>query len=155
MSEVRMMSEVTRMLDQLDRAYRADAWHGSAVLETLDGVTAEQAAARPIAGAHSIWELAEHIAIWKEIVATRLGGTKESIVDWQPIEDTSAAAWKKTLARLEAAHVELKRVVEAFPESRLDQPPLPKASKAYVQIHGAIQHDLYHAGQIALLRKAL
>ncbi len=68
------MSEASRIADQLRRAFDGDAWHGDSVLEILNGVTAAQAAARPITHAHSIWELVLHIAAWDGVVLRRLGG---------------------------------------------------------------------------------
>src|SRR5260370_21067202 len=70
----RSMSEAVRIADQLRRAFRGDAWHGDSVFEILEGVTAAQAAARPIKSAHTIWELVLHVAAWDGAVLRRLGG---------------------------------------------------------------------------------
>src|SRR5260370_41368205 len=67
-------SEASRISDQLRRAFGGDAWHGHSVFEILKGVTAAQAAARPIKNAHSIWELVLHIAAWDGPGLRLLGG---------------------------------------------------------------------------------
>src|SRR5438445_748955 len=68
------MSETARLADQIRRAFEGDAWHGDSIKELLTGVTAETAAAKPIKDAHSIWELALHIAAWDDAVLRRIGG---------------------------------------------------------------------------------
>ena len=75
-------------------------------------------------------------------------------VDWPPVKAGGEAEWQTALAGLEAAHQDLRQAVAALDETRLDERPYPGASPRYVQIHGVIQHDLYHAGQMALLKKA-
>jgi uncharacterized damage-inducible protein DinB len=151
------MSEIARMLDQLNRAYAKDAWHGPAVLEVLEGVDETRAAARPLASAHSILELTLHMAVWKDVVRRRLQGESwqpKPEEDWAPTAGNSAAAWTAARATLDASHQALTEVVTAFPEAGLDRPPTPDGRRsAYDLIHGVIQHDLYHAGQIAMLKK--
>lgn len=151
------MSEIDRMLNQLDRAFRDDAWHGPAVLEALAGVDEKLANARPLAKAHSIWELVLHMAFWKEIVRERLKGLSPQVDErenFPEIKDPSPAAWHRALARLETAHDTLRAEVARITDDQLDQIPVPggRASR-YTMIHGMVQHDLYHAGQIAILKK--
>src|SRR5918911_1736209 len=69
-----IMSELADILDELRRIHDGDAWHGAALKESLSGVTAEQAAARPVAGAHSIWELVRHVTAWENVFRLRLEG---------------------------------------------------------------------------------
>lgn len=150
------MSEIARIRDQLDRAFAGSAWSGPSVLEVLEGVTAAQAAKRPIASAHSIWEIVRHIAVWEDVVRRRALGEKfdpTGAQDWPKVTDTTPKVWNATLAALKAGHQELIQVVEAFDARKLDHPLVPGGSTGYVQFHGAAQHDLYHAGQIAVLRK--
>jgi len=150
-------TEVQHIDDQLERAYRKGAWSGPTVLETLEGISAKTAAARPIDDAHSIWEITLHIGVWKHVVTRRLKGEPMSDVptemDWPTVTDTSAAAWRRALAELEARHQELRKALAEIRDDQLDQPPTKQGSSRYVQLHGVIQHDLYHAGQIAVLRK--
>lgn len=63
------MTEIQRIVDQLNRAFEGEAWHGPAVMDILEGITAQQAAARPFNGTHSIWEIVLHIAAWERPVA--------------------------------------------------------------------------------------
>jgi uncharacterized damage-inducible protein DinB len=154
------MTEISRILDQLKSAFEGNAWHGPSVREALDGVNAEQAHARPLANAHSIWELIHHIAVWENVGRRRLTGDRAAIdisspEDWPPADDTSEAAWEQAKAALDRGHQALVKVIANVPESRLDEPILEGMSTVYVTLHGVIQHDLYHAGQIAMLKKAL
>ena len=155
-------SEVERIRDQFRRAFDGEAWHGPAVLKILEGVTAEQAATHPIPGAHSIWELTLHIAAWESACKRRLEGDPAQLTDeedWQPIDDTSEAAWENTKQQLVDTHRKLMEAIANVDESRLNEPiikhPQIPFSSVYVTLHGGVQHDLYHAGQIAMLKKAL
>lgn len=151
------MSEVKKIRGQLRRAFEGEAWHGPSVKELLAGVTAEQAAAKPLPKAHSIWELALHISAWEKIVHRRLAGeiveaTAED--DWPPVRDTSEEAWDRTLQEIEQAHLALREAVAQLDEARLEEIAPGTNYSVYFMLHGVIQHDLYHAGQIALLKRA-
>ena len=156
------MSEVDRIGDQFRRAFDGQAWHGPSLMSILEGVTAAQAAAHPIPGAHSIWELTQHIRAWESACLRRLGSDPaqlSDLEDWQPVNDTSEAAWQKTKQDLIDTHQQLLQAIASVDDSRLDQPIISNASfsssSVYVTLHGGVQHDLYHAGQIAILKKAL
>lgn len=156
------MTEVERISDQFRRAFDGNAWHGPAVLALLEGVSASQAAARPVASAHSIWQLVQHIAAWERACLRRLKGDPAQLTDeedWPPIPDTSETAWKKTKEQLIETHRELLEAIAILKDADLDKPiidnPSIPFSSVYVTLHGGIQHDLYHAGQIAILKKAL
>ena len=151
------MSEITRISDQLHRAFYGEAWHGPSVMELLKGVTATQAAAHPMPPAHSIWEVVNHIAAWKEAVVRRLQGEAVELKgdkDWPPVKDANASSWKKALAALEEAHQRLEKTVSGLSDPVLDGPVPNRDHNVYFMLHGVIQHDLYHAGQIAVLKKA-
>src|SRR5215217_7068528 len=155
-------TEVDRIQDQFRRAFEGEAWHGPSVLALLDGVTAQQAAAHPIPGAHSIWELTLHIAAWERACLRRLKGDPAQLTDaedWEPVNDTSERAWETTKQQLIDTHRELLDAIATVDESRLNEPiltdPNISFSSVYVTLHGGVQHDLYHAGQIAMLKKAL
>ena len=157
-----MTTEVDRIRDQFRRAFEGEAWHGPSVLSLLEGVTAQQAAAHPIAGAHSIWELTRHIAAWERACLRRLQGDParlSDIEDWERIDETTDAAWEKTKQELIDNHRALLEAIATVDESRLNEPiindPNIPFSSVYVTLHGGVQHDLYHAGQIAILKKAL
>ncbi len=152
------MTEIERIGDQLRRAHEGEAWHGPALDEILKGVGAQAALARPIAGAHSIWEIVLHIGVWESVVRRRLSG--EVVVDvppeqdWPPVGETSDAAWGEALRRLRNGHDELQRVVARLNDRQLNEPVPGMGYNAYFMLHGAVQHALYHAGQIAILKKA-
>ncbi len=153
------MSEAARIADQLRRAFYGEAWHGDSLFEILGGVSAAQAAAHPVANAHSIWELVLHIAAWDGAVRRRMGGVAVALSDeenFAPVKDTSEGAWNKTLEHLRRTHDQLVEAVIAFPDARLsDQVPGKQGAhyNFYYMLHGVAQHELYHAGQIALLKK--
>ncbi len=152
------MSEVNRIVDQLHRSMFGEAWHGPAVMELLAGVDAKSAAARPIYHAHSIWELTLHIAAWQGAVRTRIGGKAVELSDeqdWPPVSDTSKSAWEKAVRSLRDAYEQLRDAVAALDDQRLLAPVPGRDYNLYFLIHGVIQHNLYHAGQIAILKKAL
>lgn len=156
------MTEIGRIRDQFQRAFDGQAWHGPSVLSLLEGVTAEQAAAHAIPGAHSIWELTLHIAAWEDACRRRLEGDPAQLTDdenFPPVSDTSDGAWESAKAKLIDVHRRLLDVIATTDDSRLDQPIMDSAeipfSSAYVTLHGGVQHSLYHAGQIAILKKAI
>lgn len=144
--------------DQLRRAFDGDAWHGDSVLEILRGVDARTAAAHPVAGAHSIWELVLHITAWDEAVRKRMFSDVLVEVDdadnFPTVVDASEAAWAKAVERAKKTHEELIAAVTQFPESRLSDPIPGKDHDFSNMLLGAVEHELYHAGQIALLKKA-
>jgi uncharacterized damage-inducible protein DinB len=151
-------SEAAGIADQLRRAFDGSAWHGPALLELLADLDAATAAARPIADVHCIWELLLHIAAWDDAGMVRLTGKK-----WQPtgldnfppvpVKPTEAA-WRKAVAATKKTHDQLVKTVAALPESRLRDRVPGKRYDFYHMLHGIAQHELYHAGQIAILKKA-
>lgn len=151
-----MTTEANRIQEQLQRAFAGRAWHGPSVLELLADVDAAKAAARPIANAHSIWELVLHIAAWDKAGVRRLNGDRADLTDGEnfpAVTDTSEEAWHQTIESLKRAHRELHYAIESLDDTRLDQPIIAGMSSVYGTLHGIIQHGLYHAGQIALLKK--
>jgi len=148
--------ETERILGMLKRSFSGDAWHGDSVMKIVNGITAEQAATKPVAGAHSIWELVQHIAVWEDVVRRRLHG--ETVLptpeeDWPPVRTTDAGAWKNLVEKLKSGHAALEKTVADLSDDRLDDIVPAKDYNVYTMLHGIIQHDLYHAGQIAVLKK--
>ena len=156
------MSETARIADQLRRAFSGEAWHGDSLLEILSGITAAQATARPVKRAHSIWELVLHITAWDNAVRRRLAGEAVDLSGEQnfpSVMDPSEGAWRRAVEQAKRVHDELIEAVTAFPDERLSEKVPGKKSEPdwynfYFMLHGVIQHELYHAGQIALLKKA-
>jgi uncharacterized damage-inducible protein DinB len=156
------MPETARIADQLRRTFSGEAWHGDSLLEILDGITAAQAAARPIKHAHTIWELVLHITAWDNAVRRRLAGEAVNLPEEQnfpSVMDPSEGAWRRAVEQAKRVHNELVDAVTAFPDGRLLEKVPGKKNEPdwydfYYMLHGVAQHELYHAGQIALLKKA-
>ena len=152
-------SECARIADQLRRAFGNDPWHGPPLSELLDGVTAEQARARPVADAHSIWELALHIELYVRVALDATRGVPmpklyETREDW-PAAGEGHEEWEAANRRLFQACEELARAIEGFGDERLGDTAPGRDYDFYYLFHGIVQHSLYHAGQIALLKKEL
>jgi uncharacterized damage-inducible protein DinB len=151
------MGEARRIAGQLRRAFEGQAWHGPSLREILDGVSAEQASARPLAGAHSIWEIVLHIAAWEDAVRRRLLGERAELSeeeDWPKVSATDEAAWAATLAALAEGNLRLREEISRLDDTRLPERVSDGMASIYGTLHGVVQHTLYHAGQIALLKKA-
>lgn len=152
------MNEIHRVLDQMDRVFSGEAWHGPSLTRLLDGLSPEEASRHPIPGAHSVWELVRHITAWKTIADQRLKGETVEVSprrDWPPVWEVSQAEWKRALEDLGESHARLRQAAESLHDSELDQKPAGASESRYILLHGVLQHDLYHTGQIAVLRKAL
>jgi uncharacterized damage-inducible protein DinB len=151
------MSETERIQDQVERAYAGNAWHGPSLRDLVSDISAARAATSPKVGSHSIWQIVLHILAWQHVVFRRMAG--ETIhnlppeQDWPVVSDTSDAAWKHALAQLEGIHKQLCEAIAKFPEARLSEKVPGHRYPFYGMLHGVIQHNLYHAGQIAILKK--
>jgi uncharacterized damage-inducible protein DinB len=150
------MTETERIADQLRRAFYGEAWSGPSVTEVLQGVTAQFAARNSLRDAHSIWELVNHITAWVDIARRRVNGEQVEVTperNFPPVVDTSETAWNQSLQRLAQAEEALRQTILQMPESRLGETGIKGSDTVYVLLHGVVQHSLYHAGQIMLLRK--
>lgn len=151
------MSEIERIVDQMRRAFEGRAWHGPALWEILADVDSRQAFATPLTGAHSIWEIVNHITVWDSVVRRRIKGEIINNVtpaeDWPAVKDSSEAAWQQTLTRLERGNQELRDTIATLTDEHLKEIVLGQTYNFYHMLHGVVQHDLYHAGQIAVLKK--
>ena len=151
------MNECERIADQLRRAFERSAWHGPAVLELLKDVNAANAAAKPMADVHSIWELLLHIEAWDRAGMVRMAGQKCQLKgkdNFPPVNNPNESAWRAAVTQVKRTHDQLVRMVEALPEERLRDRVPGKKYDFYHMLHGIAQHELYHAGQIAILKKA-
>jgi uncharacterized damage-inducible protein DinB/heme-degrading monooxygenase HmoA len=148
--EPRALAEELRVLA------RGDAWHGPSLEEMLAEVTPETAAARPIPGAHTIWELVLHVTGWTDVFRRRLEGTaveEPEQGDYPAASEPTAAAWEETRRDLFRAHDALVARVERLTPSDLEAPVPGRGFPARFLVRGAIRHTVYHSGQIGLLRK--
>lgn len=168
------MTEQEHLADSIRRSHEGDAWHGPALSEILEGVTAERASKR-VGDAHTIWELTLHIIAWTDIVRRRLEGerlTDDNMTwedNWPPVPESTEENWKRTVNRAADANRRLWQRVIAFGGEKLDAPVhgenfvasvldsnVPGKEYTYaVMVHGVAQHTLYHAGQIAVLKKLI
>ena len=149
-------SEAGRIADQLRRAFYGSAWHGPAVLELVKDVDAKTAAAKPVADVHSIWELLLHVEAWDRAGLIRLSGKKcqwKGTKNFPPVTAPTDAAWRATVKQVNGTHHELVKTVASLPESRLRDRVPGKRYDFYHMLHGIAQHELYHAGQMAILKK--
>ena len=141
-------------LEFLDEAWSGAAWHGPTLSRAVRGVTAGQAAWRPGRGRHSIREIVVHAAYWKHVVRGRLLGRRSPFPltgeNWFALPRTQT--WRDDVRLLEETHRALRETVAAYPTARLDRPVDARKQTAAFTIRGIAAHDLYHAGQIQLLR---
>jgi hypothetical protein len=143
----------------LEEAFVRKAWHGPNLRGSLRGLTAAQAAWRPARGRHNIWELTVHAAYWKYAVRRALTGEKRGAFrfpgsNWfpRPGKDRSDAAWKREVGALVDEHRRLREAVSRLRARDLRaRPPGSTFTRARL-VQGAAAHDLYHAGQIQLLK---
>lgn len=152
------MSRGQRIAELLERSVSGPMWHGPSLADLLGDVSAGDAAARPVPAGHSIWELVHHITAWVEIARLRLKPNQPpdptTEQDWPPVRDTSAEAWRAAVERLKAAHRELAEDVAALDDATMISRIPGRDHTMLAMLHGIVEHDAYHGGQIALLRRA-
>jgi len=151
------MNESQRLGDQLTKALTGDAWHGPSWREALEGVTREAALHRPIAEAHTIAEILLHATTWHDVVRRRLEGESPQLSDsqdWPPAAFGDEAAWSAAVANLFETGSALAATVGRFPAEKLHEKRPGVDGTWYELVIGELQHVLYHAGQVALLKKA-
>ena len=153
--------EIEQLLGLLDEAYNRAAWHGPNLRGSIRRVTAREAAIPPRPGRHNIWELVVHAAYWKYAVRRRLAGEKRGSFalpgsNWfrRPV-DRSEKAWREDVALLDREHQSLREAVASFPAADLDQKVHGSKSAARRLIAGIALHDVYHAGQIQLIKRLI
>jgi len=148
------MRPIERILDQLNAAYGGEAWHGPALRQLLEDVTEEEARAKPLAGAHSIMEIVAHVKATMDLVSVRLAGTPRELTTEEDWRDVASMSWTEALEELDHAESRVCDAVARLTSEDLDRTVVGKSYSTYVMVHGLIQHNLYHAGQIAMLKKA-
>ena len=159
------MREVDRIADQLQRAYNGDAWYGPSVRAALAGVDAAMATVRPVEAGHTICEIVLHITAWTREITRRLraGSAQDPEEgDWPIGAAVDEARWTAILGALDAANADLLAAVRKLEDVVLDERigdardrALGSGVSRYVTLHGLVQHHVYHAGQISLLKRAL
>jgi hypothetical protein len=150
-------NESERLAAQLERALQGGAWHGSSWRELLEGVGRGAALRRPVAGAHTIAEIVLHSAVWHDVVRRRLDGETFQVTDaedWPQADLRDDRAWKDLQRRLFDSGRALCERIRGFPAERLHQRRPGLEDTWHGLVIGELQHVLYHAGQVGLLRKA-
>jgi hypothetical protein len=155
------VSTIDLLLGIIDRAYNRRSWHGTNLRGSVRGVTVDDATWRPGRGRHNIWEIVVHAAYWKYVVRRRLAGEpRGSFVlkgsNWftRPApREASEAAWRKDVQLLDDVHRALRQTIEKLDDKRLDATDAGGTVSAFDLIAGIAAHDLYHAGQIQLLKR--
>ena len=150
--------EVDNIADQMERTFEGDAWHGPSISEVLGNVGAEEAAVRPLAAAHTIWEIVLHMSVWQRTVRERLEGRPLVALpddeDWPPVIEFSEAAWAEAVLELRNEYELLRQEALRWSDEDLGRTTEGYRFTVYQMLHGVVQHGLYHAGQISLLKKA-
>jgi DinB superfamily len=149
------MTEIDRILDQYERAMNGDAWHGDSVWTILDGISAPQAASRAHPQRHTIWELVAHMTFWETQVYRRINGLPDrpaEKLNFPVMPEPTEENWQSTLADFRRSNLDFRQCVSQLDPARLDQAAPGRDKSLYVEVHGVIQHHLYHGGQIAILR---
>ena len=151
------MNEVQRIEDQFSRAFSGDAWYGDSLTEILAGVSTERAVAHPVSNIHSILEIILHLTFTQDIMRRRIEG--EDVIingaeDLFFVETASEAEWKEAVEMLEISHQQLRKIIHNLSEADLHRKVVDRDHTVYFLLEGLIQHLTYHAGQIAILKKA-
>jgi uncharacterized damage-inducible protein DinB len=152
------MKEIEIILDEIHRSIEGESWQGPSIREILEGVTAADAAAYPVAGVHSIWEVLAHVTAWTRVVETRLRGNVAELAgetNFPPVREVSESAWKAGFDDLRRAESELASTLRKMSDEDLNGPVPNREYKRSHMLYGLAHHNAYHAGQMALLKRAL
>jgi hypothetical protein len=159
MSPKTLNPKIDVLLQTCDQAYNQPAWHGPNLRGSIRGLSLKELLWRPGPKRHNIWEIAIHCAYWKYIVHRRITGSPKGMFprlpsNWPRLpEKTDAQAWKADLALLEGWHAKLRQQIQNFPPARLGNKPAGSGDSFIRTFYGISSHDLYHAGQIQLLKR--
>jgi hypothetical protein len=150
------MNEAKLILEQYDQTMTGDAWYGDPVWKILGGIEAECAAARPLAGAHSIWQLVMHMRFWERVAVQRAAGPVAIHESLNFPEPASAGeeAWQIALDQFRDSNREFRDLLTRIDAKQLDRNTPGGHRPLREELVGIIHHHIYHAGQIALLKKA-
>lgn len=152
------MKEIDSLLSQIESTYAGEPWHGPSFRRVIRGITPQIASARVPGEAHTIWELVLHMHGSADVVTRRLEGHEIS----EPIEGdfpgppiASTAAWRTTIRKFDATMGRLQEIVASLSPSALNRPVPGRRTPIGEMLHGIIWHNVYHTGQIAILKRAI
>lgn len=157
MATAQRMSKIARIIDELTRALENDPWHGPSIHDVIGDMTAAEAAAYPVKGAHSVWELVHHVTAWLRAGHTRVKGSVCELsgeTDWPPVRDTSPKAWTTARDDLRRAQSDLIATLKTLVDADLTTLTPNRDYDLEHLLNGLIQHHAYHTGQMVLLKKA-
>jgi uncharacterized damage-inducible protein DinB len=151
---------IAHYIAQFKAVYDGEPWFGDSFKAKLKGVTEKQAFAKPNPGAHAIAELISHVIYWRTPLIKRLQNdlTSEASMDdednWMPLEKLKAKGWKKLMEEFEASQSELVLLLTRTPDRFLNE-PFRHGQSMDVLVNGVLQHDIYHLGQLGLVKKMI
>lgn len=154
-----MATEIERIQKLVKNNWDGPMWHGNNLQEVLKNITWQQAFEKPAGFSHNIYEYVRHITCWRHFTVEMLKGNAaykveiNSETDWVRHYDKTEAAWQAALSELEQNQTTLSNALATFTDSQLDELVPERKFKWYVLLHGVIHHDIYHSGQIAVLKK--
>jgi hypothetical protein len=152
------MTEAQRIADQLQRSQKGPAWHGPALGELLRDLDAAAAQRRTLPGAHNIWELLLHVNAWQSAALEALAGRAlpelDGSQDW-PAAGSTEEDWHHALGEFDRVNRGLGAGLGSFSDQRLSDDVPGRDYSFYFLLHGVVQHNLYHAGQIAILKAGM
>lgn len=152
--------EINRIAHILKHVYEGEAWHGPSIKEVLTGVDTDLALKRISPTTHNIAELVIHMSNWRVFALEKLTGSLtydiilNSEADWQVVNELSPERWQELLEILDDSQNELLEVVSRFSPNKINDIVPGRRYSFYILLHGIIQHDIYHSGQIAQIKKA-
>lgn len=154
-------SRLRELVSMVEESYSAKAWHGPNLRGSIRGVTAREASWRPAPGRHNIWEVVVHCAYWKYIVRRRILGEKKGSFplegsNWfRRPEELTEAAWKRDIALLHQCHQDMVRALRTLSDGSLGKKPSERKVSNAAMLRGIASHDVYHAGQIQLIKRLI
>lgn len=152
------MKETDRIIKLFDDLYQGTPWLDVTIMDTLKNMTPEKAAGKIKPGWNSIWEVVNHVISWRLAILERIEGREVKSPEhnfFVPVTDQSAEAWNNTLNKLQDSQDKWINYLRNFPEKEFDMVPDRKPFSKYELVHGILQHDAYHLGQIRILAKSV
>ena len=155
-----MSSKTALLRKKVEEIYSGNPWYGEAFNSILKDIDPEAALKKERKEVHSIAEILAHIIGWREFLLNRLNGNdfkteQEETFDWKRIDDNEKTAWKSLLDALEGTQNKILNLLEKSNDSFLNMSVRDNNYKMEYLIEGVIQHDIYHLGQISLLKKSI
>jgi uncharacterized damage-inducible protein DinB len=152
------MKEAERIIKLFEALYEGSPWIDVNIVGILNNITSDQAIKKIRADRNSIWEIVNHLINWRVTVLQRIQDIQGAVPDnnyFEPVNDASDSAWKNTLHRLENSQQQWIDFLKTFSGNDFEKLVQNKTMTYYEHIHGIIQHDAYHLGQITLLSKLI